>query len=593
MSEGLRMNEARVSTVFDAHDLEARAEVGASRPWEGDPAGEFTTLVAMLLARADSMGDATALGFINDDAVDTLTYRDLATRASRVAALLRRQGCAAGDRVMLLVPPGLEYVEAFFGCLLADAVPVPSYPPRGGRTLEKAGRVLQDSGASFVLLPRVLDKDSLRASLPGRAALLHLEDAVHAPDALVDPDPDPGSPAFLQYTSGSTSHPKGVVLSHRAVLANLAQIKTAFGHTAFSRGVNWLPPFHDMGLIGTILQPIYAGFPTYLMSPLAFVQRPSRWLKAISRFGATTVGAPNFAFELCVSRVRESDLPAIDLSSVRVLFCGAEPVRKDTLDRFVARFAPYGLDPGALFPCYGLAESTLFVTGVERGAGLRSRRATGGTREFVSCGRPRQGTTIRIVDPESLVVLPEGHIGEVWVSGSSLASGYWGQREISEAAFGATLAGEPETRFLRTGDLAFLAHGELYPTGRLKDIIIVAGRKLACEDIEHAALTSVQAGADRAAVAYAVSAEDGTEAIALAVELVDVEGGNLPAVRDAWARAIRDALSGELDVALAELHLVRRGDLLRTTSGKVERRASREALLDGSIAAAVSFKTGR
>jgi len=553
--------------------------------------GGFTTLVSMLTMRADSMSDATAVGFINEDAVETLSYRDLASRASRVAALLRGRGCAPGDRVLLLAPPGLEYVAAFFGCLSAGAAPVPLYPPRGGRALQKAGHVLLDSGARFVLLPGSFDNESLRASLPPGPALVHLEDAVRDDDVFIAPDPE--SPAFLQYTSGSTSQPKGVVLSHRAVLANLAQIKKAFGHTASSRGVNWLPPFHDMGLIGTILQPIYAGFPTYLMSPFAFVQRPSRWLKAISRFGATTVGAPNFAFDACTDRVRDSDLAALDLSSVRVLFCGAEPIRKDTLERFVARFAPCGLDPRALYPCYGLAESTLFVTGVERGTGLVSRRPTEGTREFVSCGRPREGTTILVVDPDRREALPEGQIGEVWVSGSSLASGYWGQRETTEVTFRATQAGEPGTPWLRTGDLGFIADGELHPTGRLKDIIIVAGRKLAPEDIEYTALAAVQAGADRAAVAFPVAGDDGTEAVALVIEIAELASGDEGSARESRGRAIRDALSRDQDVALAELHLVRRGDLLRTTSGKVERRASREALLSGEIRITSSWRGGR
>jgi acyl-CoA synthetase (AMP-forming)/AMP-acid ligase II len=348
-----------------------------------------------------------------------------------------------------------------------------------------------------------------------------------------------------------------------------------------------------MGLIGTILQPIYAGFPTYLMSPFAFVQRPARWLKAISRFGATTVGAPNFAFDACTDRVRDTDLGEIDLSSVRVLFCGAEPIRKDTLERFGARFAARGLDPRALYPCYGLAESTLFVTGVERGAGLKTRRSSSGPREFVSCGRTRAGTEIRIVDPARLAVLPDGEIGEVWVRGSSLASGYWGRKEMSDATFGATLQSEPRARWLRTGDLGFLVDGDLHPTGRLKDIIIVAGRKLACEDIEFAALTAVHAGADRAAIAYPVSTEDGTEAIALVIELVDHEAAELITARDTWTRAVQNALSQELDVALAELHIVRRGDLLRTTSGKVERRASCDAFLERSIPAQTSWVMGR
>jgi acyl-CoA synthetase (AMP-forming)/AMP-acid ligase II len=546
----------------------------------------------MLRVRAESTPDAPAVGFLADASADVATYASLYARARRVASLLRAHACRPGDRVLLLVPPGLDYIAAFFGCQLAGAVAVPSYPPRGGRALQKVGHVLVDSGARLVLLPKARDAAHLRDALPADRTAIFLDEST-ADDGAADVDPDAEAPAFLQYTSGSTSHPKGVILPHRAVLANLAQIAEAFGHSASSVGVNWLPPFHDMGLIGTILQPIFVGFPTYLMSPLAFVQRPARWLKAIGRHRATTVGAPSFAFELCADRVSDADLAAIDLSSVRVLFCGAEPIRADTLDRFVARFASRGLDPRAVYPCYGLAEATLFVTGVERGTGFRSRAAEGGARAYVSCGRPRAGTEVRVVDPERRIALPEGRVGEVWIRGPSIARGYWEQPEATEIIFGATLADAPGTRWLRTGDLAFLAEGELHPTGRIKDIIIVAGRKLASEEIERTALLALGCGADRAAVAFPVADAGGTEAVALVVELADLAGEGDPlAACEAWGRAVRDALAQEQDVGLAELHVVRRGDLLRTTSGKVERAATRRAFAEGACPVAATWRAG-
>ena len=551
------------------------------------------TLAELLAERAAGMPDALALGFLHDEQCQTLSYAALAMRAAGIARLLREHGCAPGDRVLLLVPPGLDYVAAFFGCLFASAIAVPSYPPRGGRALHKVGHVLLDSAARLVLLPKALDGELLRAALSAERTPLFIEDA----DSLASvplPDVDPESPAFLQYTSGSTSLPKGVMLSHRAVLANLAQIAQAFEHSASSVGVNWLPPFHDMGLIGTILQPIFVGFPSYLMSPLAFVQRPARWLKAIGRYGATTVGAPNFAYELCAERVSDGDLAAIDLSSVRVLFCGAEPIRTDTLQRFQQRFASRGLDPRAFFPCYGLAESTLFVSGVERGRGFRTRTPSGGARAYVACGSPRAGTRLRIVDPERCTALPDGQIGEVWVHGASVASGYWEKPAASAATFGATLVDEPGECWLRTGDLAFIAEGELHPTGRLKNLIIVAGRKLASEELEHTALAAVGCGADRAAVAFAAAADSGgTEAVALIIELADLaDDGSALAACEAWARCICDALGREQDVALAELHLVRRGELLRTTSGKVERAANHAAVAAASLSIAASWRAG-
>jgi acyl-CoA synthetase (AMP-forming)/AMP-acid ligase II len=553
----------------------------------------FSSLVEMLAARAERTPERRVIGYLDGDRVEAATYADVDGRARRVATALRRAGIARADRVGLLVVPGIDYVSAFFGCLYAGAVAVPAYPPWTGRGHARIAHVLADCGASAVVANAAFDVAALREALPAGTRLLRVEDAVE--DDRREPDRAGGDDvAFLQYTSGSTTNPKGVVLRHAAVLENLAQIERAFGHDETTVGVNWLPPYHDMGLVGTVLQAFYVGCTSYLLSPLAFVQRPLRWLEAIGRFGATTAGGPSFALDLCCARVRQDDLDRLDLSSLRVFFCGAEPIRPGSVRRFFEAFGRCGLSPRAFVPCYGLAEATLMVTGQATGEGLRTRPHPATGRPLVCCGRPVAGTRVCIVDPETRAALPDGAVGEIWVSSPSVASGYFGAPEATRTAFGAERSDAPGERWLRTGDLGSMHEGQVFPCGRIKDVLIVDGRKIAAEDIEHsAALVLGECIELYAIAALGRDGDDGAEQAVLVFEGAARGGEPLEAFTlERQAEAARARIAYDLGVTLAEAHWLRRGDLLRTSSGKIERAGSRRALLERRIRPLWSWRQG-
>jgi acyl-CoA synthetase (AMP-forming)/AMP-acid ligase II len=406
---------------------------------------------------------------------------------------------------MLLYPPGLDFIATFFGCQYAAVVAVPAYPPRMNRAPTGIQAIAADAGATVALtsdavlerigplIDRTADLNALRwlsTDGPERG----YEREWRRPEITGD------TLAFLQYTSGSTGTPKGVMLSHSNLLHNSALIAYAFEHTRSSSGVFWLPSYHDMGLIGGILQPLYVGRPNVLMPPMAFIQKPFRWLQAISRYRGTTSGGPDFAFDLCVRKITPSERATLDLSSWTVAFSGAEPVRAETLDRFAGTFAPCGFRPEAFYPCYGLAEATLLVSGGYKtappivcwfdGKSLEADRvvpiAAGadGARALVGCGQSMPDQQTVIADPNRLTRMPAGRVGEVWVSGPSVAQGYWQRSDETEQTFRAYLQDTGEGPFLRTGDLGFTHDGELFVTGRLKDLVIVRGRNHYPQDIE-------------------------------------------------------------------------------------------------------------
>ncbi|MFP2933485.1 fatty acyl-AMP ligase, partial [Pyxidicoccus sp. 3LG] len=471
-------------------------------------ASDFPTLVDLLRYRAERKGDALLYRFLEtgdvDGGVEEWSYTRLDTRARALGALLRESG-AKGERALLLYPPGMEFVAGFMGCLYGGVVAVPCYPPdptRLERTLPRLRAIAQDCGAKYVLTTSfILEMSELfKPQAPELGELQWLaSDAV--PEARAEewkrPDVDAGALAFLQYTSGSTGNPKGVMVSHSNILHNEALITRGFGMDASrSSGMGWLPMFHDMGLIGKVLQPMYLGFPCTLMSPIAFLQRPLRWLEAISHFKATCSGGPNFAYDLCVRKATAADRERLDLSSWDLAFNGAEPVRRETLERFAETFAPCGFKSTAFYPCYGLAEATLIVTGgtkgepfvhgrfdseaLERGKGVdASAREEGpGARTLVGAGRCAPDQRMLVVHPETRVPCAAHEVGEIWVSGPSVAQGYWSRPEETAHAFGAKLA-SGEGPYLRTGDLGFVSpEGELFVTGRLKDLLIIRGRNL-------------------------------------------------------------------------------------------------------------------
>ncbi|WP_223268241.1 type I polyketide synthase [Streptosporangium nondiastaticum] len=580
----------------------SRGPIG--KPW---PGGEPETVAALLRCRADRTPDALAYRFLHgaDDASESVRYGELDLRARTVAGRLLRENLS-GKPVLLLHPPGLDYIAAFFGCLYAGAVAVPAYPPdsaRFGQTMPRLAAIARDSGATHAYTTADV-RDAARAkpeeiSALGLAGLTWLTAADLGPaDAAAwhEPGTSGDSLAFLQYTSGSTADPKGVMVTHSNLVRNLRSIHLRLEHDEDSGMVSWLPPYHDMGLIGGILTPLYGGFPAHLMAPATFVRRPLLWLDTLSRTRASTSVAPNFGFEQCLRRVTDEQRDALDLRHWRLALNGAEPVRAETLERFAARFAPSGFDRRALLPCYGLAEGTLMVTGIgaseppvlgsfDAGALARgeARPATDGAERVtrvVGCGAPVPDVEVAVVDAESRRRAEEGRVGEIWVAGPNVAGGYWGRPEASAEVFGARIAGEGATPYLRTGDLGFLRDGQLYVVGRTKDVVIVQGRNHYPHDIELTAEKATAAVRPGSGAAFGIATEQG-EQLALAYEF----GSGDPA---AALAALRTAIAEEHQVAPHTVVLLKRSTVPKTTSGKIQRQACRAALtgLELSVVAA-------
>ncbi len=548
-----------------------------------------STVAALLRHHASAAPDAHAFRFLGsrDGDVEDVTRAGLYARSARLAA---RLDVAPGARVLLLHPPGIGYIVGFLGCILAGAVPVPAYPPRNNRNLERIRAILDDAGATVAL-----SNMSMVARLSPEPELAGLRWVATDTD---EPGPElevelPGNAlAFLQYTSGSTGTPKGVRVLHDNLLANLEAIAERFHLGPWARSVIWLPPFHDMGLIGGILAPIASAFPCTLMAPTTFLVRPSGWLEAISREQATVGGGPDFAWALCARRVSEEVKARLDLSSWEVAFTGAEPVRPGTLARFVETFGPCGFRPAAFVPCYGLAESTLLVSGTSalHGPTVRGFSADALTRmevapgdtPFVGCGAPALHTDVRIVDPETGVPLAEGvpgaadpladslRVGEIEVRSPGVADGYWGRPVESAATF--------VNGWLKTGDLGFLQGGELYVTGRKKDLVIVRGRNLYPQDLEALAEAAHPDLRANSGAAFGVEV-DGEERLVIALESEPRRAPDVEAV----TTAVVAALAQGFDVSLHEVVLLAAGSLPRTSSGKVRRATTRLSWIAGTL----------
>ncbi len=537
------------------------------------------TVVGLLRARAAERPEQVAFTFLADGESEggSLIYAELDRRAAAIAAALAAS-VPRGERALLLYPPGLDFIAAFFGCLYAGVVAVPAYPPRpNDRSQSRLRAIAHDATPRAALtteaiLAGAVEPRGLLAVAPELAGLRWLPtDALGEGGAAVTSEPVPESLAFLQYTSGSTAAPKGVMVSHANLLHNERMIGAAFGMDEESVVVGWLPLYHDMGLIGNVLQPLHAGGRCVLMSPVAFLQRPLRWLEAISRYRGTVSGGPNFAYELCVRKASPEALAGLDLSSWRVAYNGAEPVRASTLERFAETFAPCGFRKEAFYPCYGLAEATLFVTGGSAGQAPRvdDRR--------VSCGRSWMGQRLVVADPETGAELPSGTEGEVWISGPSVAGGYWENPEGTARDFNAFLAAG-EGPFLRTGDLGYLTGGELYVTGRLKDLIILRGRNHYPQDVE---LTAERAHPDLqpgGGAAFSVET-GGEERLVIVHEVARHRSEGIAAI----AEAVRSAVAAEHEVQAQEVVLIRQAGLPKTSSGKVQRRLCRELYLRGEL----------
>ncbi|MGO0704670.1 non-ribosomal peptide synthetase [Pseudomonas paracarnis] len=555
------------------------------------------TLVQSLQQRAAQTPDQVALRFLAESAEHSvvLSYRDLDQRARTIAAALQANA-GLGERAVLLFPSGPDYVAAFFGCLYAGVIAVPAYPPESTRRHHQERLLSIISDAEPRLLLTIASLSEGLAQIENAPPVLSVDtlEAQRA-DQWVEPDLKADDIAFLQYTSGSTALPKGVQVSHGNLVANEVLIRRGFGIDLNPDDVivSWLPLYHDMGLIGGLLQPIFSGVPCVLMSPAYFLGRPLRWLEAISEYGGTISGGPDFAYRLCSERVSESALERLDLSRWRVAYSGSEPIRLDTLERFAEKFAACGFTPNNFFASYGLAEATLFVAGGTRGRGIpalrldeqalaANRAEPGQGPAIMSCGTSQPDHAVLIADPHTLTELPDQCVGELWATGPSLAHGYWRNPQASAKTF-VQHAGRT---WLRTGDLGFIRDGEVYITGRLKDLLIVRGHNLYPQDIEQTIEREVEGVRKGRVAAFAVN-DQGLEGIGIAAEISRSVQKILPP--EALIKAIRQAVAEACQQAPSVVVLLNPGALPKTSSGKVQRAACAIGHADGSLDSYAQF----
>lgn len=581
-----------------------QAAFSASR--EPRQRAEFQSFVALLRHRATAQPRETGFLFLRDNNpendLDLLSYSQLDEKARAIAAVLQQSG-EPGQRVLLLHQPGVDFVTAFYGCLYAGAIAVTTYPAHRGRlkqSLSKICDLLKDAQCNTILTTADIApvfNAAWKEVVGGAAPLVIASDTISSAEAdkWRNPSAARDTVAFLQYTSGSTSRPRGVAVTHGNMLHNSEVIARGFESDSNSMGISWLPPYHDMGLIGGVVKPLYVGFPVVILSPYTFLQQPFRWLQTITKVRATVTGGPNFAYDLCVRKVTPEQRERLELSSWKIAFNGAEPIHPETMERFCAMFEPCGFNPKAFHPCYGLAESTLYVTGVkaltgfqvewldraklEAGRAVAAKGKQEDAKPVVACGRAPADHRVVIVNPETKLPCSDGKVGEVWVSGPSVAAGYWNRPEESEAVFSAYMAESGEGPFLRTGDLGFLMKGELFITGRIKDVIIINGRNLYPQDLEVTAHLSHPGLQPFGGAAFAVE-HDGQERLVIAQE---VQREFLRTDSAEMIAAIRQAIVRDYDVQAHAIVLLKPGQIPRTSSGKVRRSLCRTSLMSREL----------
>lgn len=537
----------------------------------------------------------------------TRTYSELIQNAKKVATHLMHQ-CSPGERALLMYPHGIDFIEAFLGCLYAGVIAVPAYPPWRNRNSDRVIAIARDCTARLFLCSSDSERNvrsELSNHFPGSNVVVTNTLATTKAEVVATAI-SPSDIAFLQYTSGSTSLPKGVVVTHGNIFANEAAIQTNWNLTPNDVGVSWLPMFHDMGLIGGILQPLFVGCHSVLFSPSTFLRDPLRWLRIISDWKATFSGGPNFAYELCCNRFSSQQAEGLDLSRWTA-FNGSEPVRSETLKRFLDTFSPYGFRSNAFLPCYGMAETTLLISGgpaesehttlsVSRNA-LEANRIelVASEKELIGCGRVARGLQVRIVDPETGTISKENQIGEIWVSGTSVSSGYWQQPDITEDVFGAKIVGEPDDSWLRTGDLGFIHHDEVFITGRLKDLIIIRGRNIYPQDVENFVSDLINLREPNACAAFATTI-DGEERITIAIEcsrvwLHDEKSEPLEERLKSMSHEAILAIASKFEVPVFQFLWLRPSTFPRTSSGKVARKPLEKAYLNGELQGSIVSMT--
>ncbi|MGI8312732.1 fatty acyl-AMP ligase [Saccharopolyspora hattusasensis] len=527
-----------------------------------------TSLCDVLRYRARTTPDQIAYRFLPDGtstSARTWTYRELWRQSQAVATLLE-----PGEPVVLALPPGLPYVAALFGILWAGAVAVPAYPSTNRRAADRLHAIIADCDPGLIIAEAAKAGRLTRFAPDSRVRWLLLDGDLPVPEC--EPPRRVADPALLQYTSGSTGDPKGVVLTQQNLISNCRVLAAHLGAEPDRVGLSWLPPYHDMGLIGTILHAVHGGWPLVMMSPDHFVQHPYRWLRAVTDYQVTITVTPTFGLDLCTESVTDDELATVDLSSLRQVFCGSEPVLPGAVAAFADRFAPRGYRPESLIPCYGLAEATLFVTGKPVGAPVTSHDGV------ISCGPVAAGHELRVVRPDSRHPALDGEVGEIWVHGPNVAAGYYRRSEQTERKFRARLADIGESPvYLRTGDLGYLHDGQLHVTGRLSDLIIIAGRNLHPHDVELTVNRTHEL--IRRSVAFGVPGESGEELVVVSeLRTLSTQTPDTALLRE---RAVA-AVAAEHGVRPREVRFVRVGGVPTTNSGKIRRHTAREHYLAGA-----------
>ncbi|MCD9188138.1 MAG: amino acid adenylation domain-containing protein [Pyrinomonadaceae bacterium] len=561
----------------------------------------WKTLIDILEFRAAQNPEKTIYNLLTDnEIVETLTYGELLEKSKTIAGQLQ-QNCQIGDRILLLYPQNLSYITAFFGCLLAGMIAVPAYPPRNNRNFGRIETIVADSQASAALINTTVENRIKRATAGNdnllRLKLINTDSIDENAGELIQTSISAASTAFLQYTSGSTSEPKGVIVSHENLLVNQQMIRDLFKQSEDSVILGWLPLYHDMGLIGNVLQPLFVNAECFLMTPAEFVQNPVSWLKAISTYRATTSGGPNFAYELCLKRVKEEEILRLDLNCWKVAFNGAEPISAATLERFAKTFEKTGFRKSSFFPCYGLAEATLLVSATDSeqnfiqkfDAGLLEKHIVSEAKDenaklLVNCGEIAEGITVEIVNPETCIRSNEHEIGEIWLSGSSVANGYWNNPDETAKTFQARLHNEDGETFLRTGDLGFIKNSNLFITGRIKDLIILNGRNLYPQDIEKSIENCHPALRKDGCIAFAAEAEKGEKLIIVQ----EIEPRSAYVSEQVFAE-IQKILANEYEISAGQIVLIKAGTLPKTSSGKKRRKTCRNEFLTDKLEIADKF----
>jgi acyl-CoA synthetase (AMP-forming)/AMP-acid ligase II/acyl carrier protein len=573
------------------------------------PTTAFSQLTELLDYRASVNKDDLAFVVLDQDGIEIekINYGDLIRLSKSIAAGLQGK-TKQGDSCLLLSAPGLDFITALFGCIYAGLVAIPAYPPKKNKKNDRLWSVIEDANPACILLSQeienmlVANPDAFEKMIGIPRMIIDRKSADHS-DQYKYPALSDNDTILLQYTSGTTGNPLGTMINHAGIMHNSEVIKIAFGHDAKLTGVNWLPPYHDMGLIGTIFQPLYVGGKNIIITPFDFLRNPVIWLNAITKYKGTTAGCPNFALDLLVEKISPEQKTDIDLSSLKVLFCGSEPIRSTTLKNFTQAFEACGFTEDMFLPCYGLAENTLMVTGIHHSEKpeylLADRQSLENTNKvvissdadtalsFVSCGYPWLDDQVLIVDPEKCIASGEDTIGEIWTRSGSVCQGYWNQADKNEEIFNAGINGSKEGPFMKTGDLGFLHNGQLYIAGRIKDMIIIRGMNHFPCDIENTVEHSHPALQAHGCAAFS-SEIDNHERLIIIQEI------KRTAIRELNGKevieAIRSAISAEHEIPVFAIELISPGRMCKTTSGKIQHKKCESMWMDKALKSVYSWK---